>query len=417
MNNNAATAPALPGATSRENATLWTGPRLVLVVLVAMMVIALGILLGIFASWKNSGQIAPGMIVQGEPLGGLSKEEAEARLQKRFGRLFVTLETPERPYTLALHQLGGEVLVAQSAEAAYKYGRNGNLVSDAWKYWTSQKLEQRRALPIRWDKATLRKTMWTVATNYKRAPQDAKLEVNESGIQIVPEENGRAMNVGATCALLQKQYFAGKPAITAKTETLAPRLAAADLAGRDVLLGSYTTYFNAGIEGRTRNIYLAAAAVNGKVLMPGEKFSFNASTGERTPEKGYRIAHIFLRKPGAPKAEIVEGTGGGTCQVSSTLYNAVRKTNNRAGDKLDILERNHHSLPVTYVPTGLDATVAWPYKDFRFRNEFPHPVYIRTEIKGSHITIGIWGRVPENVGSVIVTSDKQASTPLTASDD
>jgi vancomycin resistance protein YoaR len=411
MNNNTAVASALPETHLRGTNAFWTWPRAALILIVAFVVISLGALLGIFTSWKNSGQIAPGLVVQGEPLGGLSKAEAEARLQKRFGRLFVTLETPERPYTLALHQLGGEVLIAQSTEAAYWYGRSGNLISGAWKYWTAQKIEQRRALPIHWDKVTLRKTMWTVATNYKRAPRDAKLEVTSAGIQVASEENGRRINVGATCAALQKQYFAGKPSISAVTETVAPRLATADLAGQDVLLGTYTTRFNAAVEGRTQNIHIAAAAINGKVLMPGEKFSFNASTGERTPQKGYRIAHIFVRLPGKDKAEVVEGTGGGTCQVSSTLYNAVRKTNNRAGDKLDIIERNHHSLPVTYVPDGLDATVAWPYKDFRFRNEFPNPVYIRTEIKGSHLTIGIWGRVPDNVGSVTLPTSTQAAAP------
>lgn len=411
MNNTAATAPTLAGATSNEMTAFWTTPRIALAVVGMLIVAALGTLLGIFASWKSSGHIAPGMIVQGEPLGGLTQAEASARLEKRFGRLFVSLETPERPFTLSLSQLGGQVLIAQGVESAYWYGRSGNVVSDAWKYWTSQKIEQRRALPIHWNKEELRQTMWTVATNYKRAPQDAKLEVNASGIQIAPEESGRALNVGATCALLQSQYYAGKPTITAKTETLAPRLAAADLAGRDVLLGSYTTYFNSGIRGRTRNIHLASEAVNGKILMPGEKFSFNAMTGERTPEKGYRIAHIFLRKPGKEKAEVVEGTGGGTCQVSSTLYNAVRKTNNRTGDKLGIIERNHHSLPVTYVPDGLDATVAWPSKDFRFRNNFAYPVYIRTEIKGSHITIGIWGRVPDDVSSVTQDASTQAAAP------
>jgi vancomycin resistance protein YoaR len=411
MNNTVASAPAIPGTSTTEHTTFWTWPRVTLAVIFTLSVIAVGTMLGLFASWKNSGLIAPGIVVQGESLGGLSKDEAQARLEKRFGRLFVSLETPDRPYKLALRQLGGEVLVPQVVEQAYWYGRSGSFVGDAWKYWTSQRIEQRRALPIRWEKDTLRKTMWTVATDYNRAPRDAKLEVNSNGIEVIPEESGRAMNVGATCATLQKQYFAGKPAIKATTETTAPRLAAADLAGRDVLLGKYTTTFNSGLEGRTENIRLASTAIDGKVLMPNERFSFNAMTGERTPAKGYRVAHIFVRKPGQTESEVVDGVGGGVCQVSSTLYNAVRKTNNQTDDKLAIVERNNHSLPVTYVPSGLDATVAWPSKDFRFRNTFAHPVYIRTEMSGSRLTISIWGRVPDNVESVTVSEEKQASTP------
>ena len=129
--------------------------------------------------------------------------------------------------------------------------------------------------------------------------------------------------------------------------------------------------------------------------MPGETFSFNKMTGERTWDKGYRMAHIFETKPGAKEAEVVDGLAGGVCQVSSTLFNAVRRANDEIGAKgLKIVERNSHSLPVTYVPSGLDATVAWPSKDFRFRNTLNHPVFLRTTIRRSKLTIGVWGRVP-----------------------
>lgn len=414
MENTAAPSPALPGAVSQNRSTFWTWPRITLSLLCVLGVVAIGTMLGIYASWDRSGQIAPGFIVQGENVGGLSQDEASARLEKRFGRLFVNLETPERPYKLALKQLGGQVQVSQSVEQVYWYGRSENFVQNAFNYWMSQKTEQHRALPVRWNKDALRATMWTVARNYRRAPRDAKLEVSSRGIQVIPDQSGRSLNVGATCKALQAQYFAGKPALKATTESVAPRLAAADLAGRDVMFAKYTTYFDTGIEGRTQNIHLAAEAINGKVLMPGEKFSFNASTGERTGEKGYRIAHIFIHKPGAEKAEVVDGRGGGTCQVSSTLFNAVRKTNNKTDGRLSILERNTHSLPVTYVPYGLDATVAWPDKDFKFRNKFPHPIYIRTELAGAHISISIWGRVPDNVSSIAAPPDKQASASGTS---
>jgi vancomycin resistance protein YoaR len=409
MNDNAAIAPPLAGARTSSTPTFWTWPRVALSLLAAVLIVVLGTLFGVYATWKNSGLIANGVVVQGQSLGGLSQDEAHARLTEHFDRLAVTIQTPARPYTLGLRQLGGQVRIGDAVQRAYWYGRNGSFVTNAIKYWTAQSAERHLTLPIKWDKPTLRRTMWTIATDYKREPRDASLRVDSAGIHVVPEESGRFMNVGATCADLQKKYFAGKPSVEAVTEEIAPRLAASDLAGRDVLLGEYPTHFDSGLRGRTQNIRLASEAINGKVLMPGEKFSFNSMTGERTPAKGYRIAHIFIRKPGAEKAEIVEGTGGGTCQVSSTLYNAIRRVNDRTGDKLAIIERNHHSLPVTYVPSGLDATVAWPGKDFRFRNKFPHPVYIRTQIKGSKLIVGIWGRVPENIESVSEPLDKRAA--------
>jgi vancomycin resistance protein YoaR len=380
----------------------------------ALVVMVLGVGIGVYVSWKNSGQIAPGMTVQGESLGGLTRLEARERLEKRFGRMFVTLQTPDRDFKLSLSQLGGEILFSDAVNNAYWYGRNGSIATGTVRYWTSQKAEQRRALPVKWNKEKLRKTMWTVATQYHRPARDARLEVTSAGVQIEPEQSGRAINVGATCATLQKQYFVGKPEIKATTTSVAPRLAAADLVGRDVKLGEYTTSFNPGDEGRTTNVRLAAEAINGKVLMPNEKFSFNAMTGERTMEKGYRVAHIFVRLPGKEKSEIVDGRGGGVCQVSSTLYNAVRKTNNKTDDHLAIIERNNHSLPVSYVPSGLDATVAWPSKDFRFRNTFPHPVYLRAEVSGSRLRISIWGRVPQDISSVTASATGETATETSA---
>ena len=189
--------------------------------------------------------------------------------------------------------------------------------------------------------------------------------------------------------------LAREPALEAVTvHRTEPHIAIANLEGSDVKLEQYTTSFNRGLVGRTRNIHVAAEAVNGRVLLPGQTFSFNASTGERTAAKGYRMAHIFERQPGEEEAQVVDGLAGGTCQVSSTLFNAIRKSNQKVDSKLKIVQRETHSLPVTYVPRGLDATVAWPYRDFKFRNTLPNPIYLRTDVNGSRLTVSVWARVP-----------------------
>ena len=88
----------------------------------------------------------------------------------------------------------------------------------------------------------------------------------------------------------------------------------------------------------------------------------------------------------------------------------VNQPNKQAGNHLPVLERNHHMLPVTYVPDGLDATVAWPDKDFRFRNTFPYPVYLRTDVHGGTITASVWARVPQNI-SGMMAPEEPAVTP------
>ncbi|KUO78942.1 MAG: vancomycin resistance protein [Desulfosporosinus sp. BRH_c37] len=143
-------------------------------------------------------------------------------------------------------------------------------------------------------------------------------------------------------------------------------------------VAQYSTYFDTSQVNRTENIRLAAKALDGKLLAPGERFSFNGSVGERTAEVGYQEALIIEGSTFTP------GLGGGVCQVSSTLYNAVDLAH------LEILERHHHTLPISYVPPGQDATVAFPVLDFRFRNITDAYLSIRSFIEGDTLTIQLY---------------------------
>lgn len=150
-------------------------------------------------------------------------------------------------------------------------------------------------------------------------------------------------------------------------EEKAPNVTQETVKGIDeVVIGSYKTTFNASIKGRTHNIALSAGAINQIVLGPGDRFYYNLIVGERTPERGYQKAMEIVDK------EFVEGIGGGICQTSSTLYNAVMN----AG--LEVIEVHSHSRSVGYVPTGKDATVSWNGPDFKFINNKDYPVMIKT---------------------------------------
>ncbi|HHX87091.1 MAG TPA: VanW family protein, partial [Firmicutes bacterium] len=142
----------------------------------------------------------------------------------------------------------------------------------------------------------------------------------------------------------------------------------------------YTIYGSGG--GRNTNIELAAAAINNYLLFPGELFSFNKAVGPRTVERGYELAPIIVG------SSVVPGLGGGICQVSSTLYNAVLQ----AG--LEIVERYPHSLPVGYVLPGRDATVS-DYLDFKFRNNQDRVLLIKTACWGGRIEITIFKQTLE----------------------
>lgn len=140
-------------------------------------------------------------------------------------------------------------------------------------------------------------------------------------------------------------------------------------------LGEYTTHYNSKNKERTNNVILATEAINGTVIFPGETFSFNETVGERTKERGYKKAPVIV------KGEFSEDIGGGICQVSSTLFNAVDI------DGIQIIERYTHSRSVPYVPSGRDATVSWWGPDFSFKNIYNEPIVIKARAVSGSLTI------------------------------
>lgn len=142
-------------------------------------------------------------------------------------------------------------------------------------------------------------------------------------------------------------------------------------------IGQYVTYFNRRNKQRSHNITLATEAINNHVVFPGETFSFNEVVGKRTRERGYLSAPVIVR------GELSEDIGGGICQVSSTLYNAV----DHAG--LNIVQRYSHSRRVPYVPRGRDATVSWYGPDFVFKNDLNQPILIQAKIYGGSMIVYI----------------------------
>lgn len=149
---------------------------------------------------------------------------------------------------------------------------------------------------------------------------------------------------------------------------------------------------------RTYNLSLACQAINGTVINAGETFSFNEVVGERTAAKGYRAATVYVG------TESKEETGGGICQVASTIYDAALYA------EMEITSRSEHTFFVTYVPGGLDATVYWGSLDFCFRNNTEYPIRINASVSGGYVNISIDG-TKTNDHVVKLSSTQLSSTP------
>ncbi|MED4534789.1 VanW family protein [Metabacillus fastidiosus] len=210
-----------------------------------------------------------------------------------------------------------------------------------------------------------------------RAPINAT--INDQG-RIVPGQVGYHLYRKAFDEQFYTYFFSNKPAkIEVPKLDIYPKVDSELLAHiRTQQIGQYVTYFNSGNKSRSHNISLATEAIDNHVVFPNETFSFNQIVGKRTKEKGYMSAPIIVR------GELSEGIGGGICQVSSTLFNAV----DRAG--LRVVERYSHSRNVPYVPPGRDATVSWYGPDFRFQNKYNQPILIRAKRYGGSMIVTLY---------------------------
>ncbi len=219
-------------------------------------------------------------------------------------------------------------------------------------------------------------------------PIDASYEIKDFRIHISPHVIGVKFDKEKAKEILQNSQndqeisiplIVTEPAIS--TEVIETELF------KDKL-SSYKTNFNAGYIERSHNIALAASKINNTVLAPGDEFYFNEIVGERTLESGFQNAHVYFGD------EIIDGVGGGICQVSTTLYNAVLYSD------LQVLRRSNHSMTVGYVPFGQDAAVAYDVLDFGFANNSSNPIIIKSIVGIGNITFEIYGIEDNNEKSV-----------------
>ncbi len=235
-------------------------------------------------------------------------------------------------------------------------------------------------------------------------PADAHIDL-DSG-RVVPERIGRRLDVHGSIRRLERasRAMAGEvdlEVVTVVPDALADELRQVEL---DHVLGWFETPYSrqAKARDRTYNLALAAKALHGHVLMPGEVFSFNDVVGERSEARGYRVATVIAA------GELVDGMGGGTCQVAGTLHAAAFF----AG--LEIVKRSSHSRPSSYIRVGLDATVSYPNIDLELRNPFPHPVVLGMTVRDGKVRGEVRG--PEReltvtyIRTIIETTDAQRRT-------
>lgn len=230
------------------------------------------------------------------------------------------------------------------------------------------------------NESKLNQLMDNLDTKVTRQPEDAKL--TDAG-EIVSAKPGEGLDRKAFELAFRQFIYNGETAeMEVPLKRNYPRVDSELLSEiKENKIGGYVTQFKKSNQERTHNIKLSAKAIDNQVIFPGETFSFNKTLGERTEKKGYKRAPVIV------KGEMAEDIGGGICQTSSTLYNAVDLKG------IEIVERYSHSRSVPYVPSGRDATVSWWGPDFSFKNKRSQPVLIRAQAKDGKMEIKVYSSV------------------------
>ena len=235
-----------------------------------------------------------------------------------------------------------------------------------------------------------------IYTEIYKEPVDAYY--TQDPFAVYPSENGLDFAISLDEA--KEMLLEEKSEYVIPLQTLYPNVTT-NMIGTEAfpdMLSTYSTRYSTSDRDRTTNLQLAASKINGTVLMPGETFSYNQVVGERTIAAGYKEAPIYV------SGEVVDGLGGGICQITSTLYNAVLYAN------LEIVERSNHQFVPSYVTASRDATVVYGSIDFKFKNNRDYPIKLVCSVSGGIAKFDIYGLRTDNEYEVEISSYVTGST-------
>lgn len=347
---------------------------------------------------RYDGQFYPGVYVGGVHLGGLTFDQAMTALQSS-----VTEEISDYQLTLSYEDIVVKTITAQEIslhfdlqgqlEKAWQTGRSGNMIQRLFTVRALRDAPQIYPATVAYDTAAVEGIINTLAQEVYIAPRDAASAFapdSNTPFLFEDEEYGAQLDTEDLRAQIESRVKSlSTDRATLKVDAIAPNLSRADLEnGLTLLVQTTSTIATTSEEGRNANVILATEKINGVVLQPGQRFSFNSVVGKRTKGNGYTEALELAY------GEYVTGIGGGVCQVSTALYQAALRAN------LSIIERHPHAIPSSYAERGQDATVSDQGLDLVFRNSTNAPIYIKSRAikdgnKLRRIEISIFGMAQE----------------------
>ncbi len=346
---------------------------------------------------------------------GMTQEEALAAIEAQTaqeGNLFLTMKVGDSTATASLAQMGYAYEDAQSAvEQALDYGKKGNIYT---RYFDLKGLEKESyVVPVRvtLDKDLASDVMKEQAVPLAQHARDATITWTQTGFRYTKEQDGQTVDIEQSLSRLlsymNEEWGHKDMILTMSLEEEEPEIRLSELETIQDELGYFST--DAGSGDRWYNLKAGSGFINGTVVMPGEEISVHDLTAPYTEERGYKEAGSF------EDGQLVQSMGGGICQVSTTLYNALLFA------ELDITARYPHSMLVSYVEPSQDAAIAGTEKDLKFVNNYDTPIYIRGGInEDNQLFFAVYGQETRDPGRTLSfeseTTSREEIDPVTNED-
>lgn len=358
------------------------------VLLVFAMVFMMGI--QVFATTKDEDTIKHGVYIDDVDVSGMTYGEAEEAIKdivEQKSNAAITIDVNGEKIQTTLSEIGCTWNSEIVLEEAVQIGKTGNVIK---RYKDELDLENKGtklSLDMVIDTDNVKSHLKDLCKPYNKEAKNASLKATGSGFEIIPEEDGMAVDYGTSTEELLKyitETWDGQSDIdfAVVTEVAKPKFTTEDCKKvSNTPMGSFYTNFTVGssYSNRNNNIKNGTEKIDGHIVYPGEKFSCNAHLEPWTADNGWYPAGTYV------DGAVADSLGGGICQVSSTLYNALLRA------EIKITERYPHSMAVGYVDLAADAALAGTYKDLEFENDTDAPIYVQGIYESGRVTFNIYG--------------------------
>ena len=353
----------------------------------AFVLVAAGIHMGVKAEEDENRVIADRVYIGDVSVAGMTEEEATAAVEDYIESLqdtAITLKAGENSIEVTAKDLGVTWGNPELAEKAVNLGRTGNPIARYKEKKDLEKGDKVFVLSYAIDESKTAALLKEHAKELDQEAQDNGLTRENGQFTFVKGHEGIKVNaeksIEQIASHMQNQWDGKAASIELSAKLVEPRGSEEELAEVKDLLGGYSTNFSSSSAGRAKNVRNGASKINGSIIYPGEEFSVHDAVVPFNAENGYELAGSY------ENGTTVETYGGGICQVSTTLYNAVIRA------ELEITERSAHSMIVSYVEPSMDAAISGEYKDLKFKNSTKYPVYIEGYTDGGIIHFNVYGK-------------------------